>query len=218
MNFSYLIDVFLHAPEYLNQLFSQYSLWAYILLFAIIFFETGVVITPFLPGDSIIFGVGAIAAISSEVNLPVMIILLMAAAILGDSLNYQIGCLLRSYVESGKKIPLVKQEHIERTQRFFEKHGGKTITIARFIPIIRTFAPFVSGASKMKYSKFFLYNCLGGIMWVGSIFSIGFFFGNIPVIKNHFSLVTLGIIFVSLIPVLVTFIKSKKKVTQNYNF
>ena len=214
MDFSLLVDIFFNAPKYLDVLFSQYYMWAYIILFAILFFETGIVITPFLPGDSILFGVGAIAAVTTKVNLPLLIILLMSAAVLGDSLNYEIGRTLRVKVNDKKKLRFIKYEYILRTQKFFEKHGGKTITIARFIPIIRTFAPFVSGVSKMKYSKFLFYNVIGGVGWVALMFGIGYFFGNIPTVKNNFSLVVIGIIVVSLMPAVAALIKSKKKKTS----
>lgn len=210
MDLATLIDIFLHTSKYLDMLFSQYSVWAYVVLFAILFLETGVVITPFLPGDSILFGVGAIAAVSAEIDVPLILFLLIIAVILGDSFNYEIGRHLRVRLNDKRKIPLIKYEYLQRTQKFFDRHGGKTITIARFIPIIRTFAPFVSGASKMKYSKFLFYNVIGGVSWVCLMFGIGYFFGNITFVKDHFSLVIIAIILISLVPIAVAFVKGRK--------
>lgn len=189
-------------------LFANYSIWAYVILFLIIFLETGIVITPFLPGDAILFAVGAIAAVSAEVNGFALLAVLTAAAILGDTANYEIGSALSRKVLSDEKIRFIKKEYIEKTRSFFDRHGGKTIIISRFIPIIRTFAPFVAGATKMQYRRFLTYNLIGGIVWVGVMYGIGFFFGNIPVVKDNFMLVAIGIA-ISLIPAFVTFIKSR---------
>lgn len=209
MNPETIIDFFVNTPQYLDMLFSNYSMWAYVVLFMVIFLETGVVVTPFLPGDSILFTVGAIAAVSDEVNSFLIIAILMLAAVLGDTCNYEIGSALSRKVLEKQKIRFIKTEYIERTSSFFERHGGKTITISRFIPIIRTFAPFVAGASKMKYRKFLFYNVIGGVVWVAVMFSIGFFFGNIPVVKENFILVAVGIILISLIPAAAAFLKTK---------
>lgn len=211
MNLNTVIDIFLHTPKYLEIILSQYSIWAYVILFAILFMETGVVVTPFLPGDSILFGIGSIVAITNVIDVPLMVFLLILAAIVGDTVNYHIGRALGSYLIEEKKVRFIKREYIERTQKFYEKHGGKTITIARFMPIIRTFAPFVAGISRMKYRSFLVYNMLGGILWICLMFGIGYFFGNIPMVKNHFSLVTIGIILVSLLPVLIAYLKSRKE-------
>lgn len=211
MSFSYLIDLLLHlSSKNLAAFFNQYSMWAYVLLFLVIFIETGLVITPFLPGDSLLFVTGAIAA-SGLINIPGTILMLYIAAVSGDTLNYHIGHLLREKVQKREKIPLVKIENIDKAQEFLERNGGKTITIARFIPIIRTFAPFVAGAGNMHYRKFLMYNVIGGISWVTLLFGIGYFFGNIPYVANHFSLVTIGIIIISVTPAIVAFINNKLK-------
>lgn len=173
--------------------------------------ETGVVVTPFLPGDSILFGIGSIVAITNVVDVPLMVFLLILAAIVGDTVNYHIGRALGNYLIEEKKVRFIKREYIERTQKFYDKHGGKTITLARFMPIIRTFAPFVAGISRMKYRSFLIYNMLGGILWICLMFGIGYFFGNIPMVKNHFSLVTIGIILISLLPLLIAYLKSRKE-------
>lgn len=211
MNLSFLIDLFLHLDKYLNTMLGSYNLLAYVVVFAVIFIETGLVITPFLPGDSLIFAIGAIAAAGGPISIPMMILLLYFAAIAGDTVNYQIGHLLREKVNKREHIPFIKMEYIDRTQAFFERNGGKTITIARFIPIIRTFAPFVAGVGKMPYKKFLGYNIIGGISWVTLLFGIGFFFGNISMVKNHFSLVVIAIILISVFPAVVAFLKSRIK-------
>ena len=209
MNLSLLTDLFFHLDKYLNTLLSQYNLLAYAVVFIIIFIETGLVVTPFLPGDSLIFAVGAIAAAGGPISIPLILLFLYVAAVAGDTVNYQIGHLLREKVKKREHIPLVKMEYIDRTQAFFERNGGKTITIARFIPLIRTFAPFVAGVGKMRYKKFLGYNMIGGISWVTLLFGIGFFFGNISAVKNHFSLVVLAIILISILPAAAAFLKSK---------
>lgn len=204
-----VIDIFLHTPKYLDMILENYSGWAYAILFLIIFCETGLVVTPFLPGDSLLFAVGAIAATTSYINPLLMWFLLFLAAILGDTVNYEIGKLMRVKVLNKEKIAFVKPEHIEKTQKFFDRHGGKTITIARFIPIVRTFAPFVSGTASMKYSKFIKYNLIGGFLWVTIMFGIGYFFGNIPFVQKNFSFVAIGIIVISVIPMVVAYIQEK---------
>lgn len=211
MSFNLIVDVFLHLDRYLNVLLSQYNEWAYIILFIAIFIETGLVITPFLPGDSLIFAIGAIAAVDGSVNIPIVVIMLYVAAVAGDTMNYHIGHLLRKKVNNREHIPLIKWEYIDRTHAFFEKHGGKTITIARFIPIIRTFAPFVAGVSEMSYRHFILYNITGGVSWVTLMFGIGFFFGNIEFVKNHFGVVVIAIILISVLPAVITFLRERTK-------
>lgn len=211
MNLSFLIDLFLHIDKYLNAMLNQYNMLAYVVVFVVIFIETGLVVTPFLPGDSLIFAVGAIAAAGGPISVPAIMILLYIAAVSGDTVNYEIGHLLREKVNKREHIPFIKMEYIDRTQAFFERNGGKTITIARFIPIIRTFAPFVAGVGKMKYKKFLGYNIVGGISWVTLLFGIGYFFGNISIVKNHFSLVIVAIIIVSVVPAVMAFLKSKMK-------
>ncbi|MDD2371878.1 MAG: DedA family protein [Firmicutes bacterium] len=203
-----LIDIFLHLDKHLNTYANQYGIYIYVIIFLIIFCETGLVVTPFLPGDSLIFAAGAIAAIGS-INIFSMFIILSLAAVLGDTSNYQIGHLLRSKVLKHKKIKLIKIEYIDKTQEFFNKYGKKTIIIARFIPIIRTFAPFVAGVGEMPYKTFISFNIIGGIMWVTTFLFSGYFFGNLPLVKDNFSFVILGIIFISFIPGVVTFFKNK---------
>ena len=210
MNFAFLIDVFLHLDKYLNVLLSQYNGWAYLFLFVIIFIETGLVVTPFLPGDSLIFATGAIAATGGPISIPVIIPLLYVAAVAGDTVNYQIGHLLRERVNRREQIRFIKTEYLDRTRAFFERNGGKTITIARFIPIIRTFAPFVAGVGEMSYRRFFGYNVVGGISWVTLLFCIGYFFGNISYVKNHFSLVVIAIILISILPAVIAFVRNKR--------
>lgn len=211
MNFNFFVDIFLHLDKYLNVLLSQYNICAYVVLFVAIFIETGLVITPFLPGDSLIFATGAIAAVGGPISVPLIVFLFYIAAITGDTINYHIGHLMREKVNSREHIPLIKREYIDRTQSFFERNGGKTITIARFIPIIRTFAPFVAGVGKMSYKRFLGYNVIGGILWVTVMFSIGYYFGNISFIKSHFSLVVIAIVLISVMPAIFAIIRNKVK-------
>lgn len=208
-NLKYFIDLFMHLDTHLSAITNEYGLLTYFLLFAIIFCETGLVVTPFLPGDSLIFATGALVA-SGSLKLSTILIILCIAAIAGDTVNYQVGYLLRNKVASHENMRFIKKEHLNRTQGFFEKYGVKTIIIARFIPIIRTFAPFVAGIGKMPYSTFISYNIIGGVVWVTSFLFGGYFFGNLPIVKNNFSLVILGIIFVSLLPGVITYIQSKR--------
>ena len=211
MEFIYkCVDIFLHLDVYLHQITSSYGVASYILLFIVIFCETGLVVTPFLPGDSLIFAVGALCA-KGMFNTPGVYAMLCFAAVLGDTVNYHIGHMLREKVESKQEIRFIKREYLERTQAFFEKHGGKTIIIARFIPIIRTFAPFVSGVGRMSYARFISYNAIGGIMWVTLALFSGYFFGNIPLVKDNFSLVIIGIVIISVIPGVVVYLKEKRK-------
>lgn len=195
-----IIDIFLHLDKHLGALTNQNLVLTYILLFAVIFAETGLVVTPFLPGDSLIFAVGALVASARMLGFPLTLLLLIVAAILGDTANYHIGKLLNTRVETGGKILMVKPEHIAKTHKFFEKYGPLTIIIARFVPIVRTFAPFVAGVGSMRYGKFILYNIAGGITWVTLFLSAGFFFGNLPFVEKNFSLVVLAIIAVSILP------------------
>jgi membrane-associated protein len=195
-----LVDYILHLEKHLAALVQQYGVWTYTILFAIIFLETGVVITPFLPGDSLLFAAGALAAIG-DLNVVVLFVLLAIAAILGDTVNYWIGHKLGPRVFR-EDVRFLKREYLTRTERFYEKHGGKTIFLARFVPIIRTFAPFVAGIGTMEYGRFLTYNVLGGIVWTAGFVFAGYFFGNIPVVQEHFSLVIVAIIVVSLVPML----------------
>jgi len=209
-----IVDIFLHLDKHLNAYVIQYGILIYVILFLIIFCETGLVVTPFLPGDSLVFAAGALAAAGS-MNLAYLFILLCVAAVLGDTVNYSIGHFLRNKVNARENIRFVKREYIDRADLFFKKHGVSTIIIARFIPIIRTFAPFIAGVGKMHYRKFILFNSIGGISWVSVALLSGYFFGNIPVVKNNFSIVIIGIVAVSLIPILITYIKNKLSQEKN---
>jgi membrane-associated protein len=193
---TFLIDLFLHLDEHLANIIEQYGAWTYGILFMVIFMETGFVVTPFLPGDSLLFAAGTFAALGS-MNVWLLMLLLIIAAIAGDTVNYWIGHYLgdRAY-----NIKWIKKEYLDRTHAFFEKHGGKTIFLARFVPIVRTFAPFVAGMGRMSYGYFFSYNVFGGIVWVLVFTLLGYFFGNIPFVKKNFELVILAIIFVSVVP------------------
>ena len=205
----HFIDFILHLDHHLTAIIDQNVLLAYSLLFLIIFCETGLVFTPFLPGDSLLFVVGTIAA-TETLKIGVVAPFLIAAAILGDSMNYYIGHLLAPRVFRDEHIRFLRKDHLKRTEKFFEKYGAKTIIIARFIPIIRTFAPFLAGIGSMKYPKFLLYNVTGGVLWVGLCIFSGYFFGNLPFVKKHFSLVVLAIIIISIIPAVVEVILHHK--------
>ncbi len=207
-----LIDLFIHLDEHLQEIVSQYGFWTYLLLFLIIFLETGIVITPFLPGDSLLFAAGAIAA-GGALNIWLLAALLMLAAILGDTANYAIGKFIGPRAFSGK-LPLLKHEHLERTHAFYERYGGKTIIIARFIPIIRTFAPFVAGIGSMSYGHFLSYNVIGGVLWVTIFLAAGFFFGNLPIVQENFSLVVIAIIIISVLPAVYEFVRERMRSQQ----
>lgn len=204
-----LINIFLHLDTYLGSTIKDYGAWIYLILFLIIFLETGVVAAPFLPGDSLIFLAGAFATAGS-LDISVLFILLSAAAISGDTMNYYIG---RHFMRRGlhKKIPHVRQEHIDRTYEFYEKHGGKTIVIARFLPIIRTFAPFVAGVAEMRYRNFALYNISGGLLWVFSFLTLGYYLGNIPFVKDNLEIMIAAIILLSILPAITGFLKNRRK-------
>ena len=215
-----MIDLFLHLDKYLDQIIQQYGTLTYLFLFGIIFVETGVVIMPFLPGDSLLFAAGTFAARGS-LNLWVLFALLSVAAVVGDTVNYWIGNKLGDRAYKGE-IKYIKKEHIERTHAFFEKHGGKTIFLARFVPIVRTFAPFVAGASKMSYGYFFSYNIFGGIVWVGLFLFMGYALSNVcfsaPIgcVKDHFEAVIVLILLVSVVPIIVEWVKARRE-TQKAN-
>ena len=203
----YLIDLFLHLDKHLHEIILQYGTLTYVILFGVIFAETGLVFTPFLPGDSLLFAAGTFAAIGS-LNVHILFILLTVAAIIGDTVNYWVGNYLGPKVFE-KKIRFLKKEHLEKTHQFYEKHGGKTIIIARFIPIIRTFAPFVAGVGAMTYSKFIMYNIVGGVLWCAIFIYGGYFFGNLPIVKNNFSIVIVVIIIISILPGIIEFVRHK---------
>ena len=203
-----LVDFILHIDVHLEQLIAAYGMITYAILFVIIFVETGLVFTPFLPGDSLLFAAGALAALGAF-NVLGLMGLLIIAAILGDTVNYWIGHFFGERLIANPKVP-IKKEHIDKTKAFFEKHGGKTIILARFVPIVRTFAPFVAGIGKMHYRKFIAYNVIGGVVWVVLFILAGFYFGNLPQVKHNFSLVIMGIILVSVLPMIVEVVRNKK--------
>ena len=206
-----LIDFILHIDRHLIEIVQDYQTWTYLILFIIIFAETGFVVTPFLPGDSLLFAAGAIIAKpESGLNIFLMCLLLIVAAVLGDLVNYHIGNYIGPKAFSGK-YKWLKSEYLQKTQQFYTRHGGKTIIYARFIPIIRTFAPFVAGIGTMSYSRFASYNIVGGILWVTSFLFIGYFFGGLPVIKDNFTYVIFGIIVLSMLPPAIELIRQKKK-------
>jgi membrane-associated protein len=206
------IDFILHLDRHLVDLLMQFDVWIYAILFLIIFAETGFVVTPFLPGDSLLFAVGALATIEgSPIELPQTALLLVVAAVLGDAVNYSIGAYLGPAVFSSERSRLLNKQHLVRTQLFYERHGGKTIFLARFVPIIRTFAPFVAGIGRMRYGYFATYNVTGAIAWVVVCMGAGALFGEIPIVKRNFELVVLGIIAVSLIPVVTELVKARRE-------
>ena len=209
------IDFILHIQEHLTTFISQYGTLVYGLLFLIVFCETGLVVTPFLPGDSLLFAVGALAAdASSGLNFWLAALVLLAAAILGDSLNYWVGREFGSWTM--RKFPrIVKPAHIAKTNEYFVRYGGKTIILARFVPIVRTFAPFVAGSGEMGYKRFMFFNVTGAILWVGLLLPAGWFFGNIPIVKKNFELVVLGIIVISVMPMIFEIARAKLNAKQN---
>jgi membrane-associated protein len=208
----YLIDLFLHLDKHLNEVIQGYGLWTYLILFLVIFCETGLVVTPILPGDSLLFAAGALSATEgSPLNVGWLFILLSIAAILGDTVNYWLGSYFGPKVFSQEKSRFFKKEHLIRTQKFYEKYGAKTIIIARFVPIVRTFAPFVAGIGSMNYGRFITYNIAGGIFWVGMCVAAGYLFGNIPIVKKNFSLAILAIIFISILPAIIEILRNRFK-------
>lgn len=206
-----LLDFILHIDKHLIEIVQEYQTWTYLILFLIIFAETGFVVTPFLPGDSLLFAAGAIIAKpESGLNILLMCGMLIVAAILGDLVNYHIGKFIGPKAFNGK-YKWLKSEYLEKTQQFYNKHGGKTIIYARFIPIVRTFAPFVAGIGTMSYSRFASYNIVGGVLWVSSFLFIGYFFGGLPVIKDNFTYVIFGIIILSILPPIIELVREKRK-------
>ena len=208
ITFAYLIDVFLHLDKYLGMVINNYGFETYLILFIIIFLETGLVVTPFLPGDSLIFAAAALS-VDGMLNIYALIGILMVAAILGDTANYEIGRLFGNKLIKIGGGKLIKQEHLDKTNAFYEKYGGKTIIFARFIPIVRTLAPFVAGIGKMEYKKFISFNAIGGIAWVLGVSALGYFFGNISIVKENFELVVIAIILISIMPAVIEILKSK---------
>lgn len=203
-----LIDFILHIDQHLYDFIISYGTWIYAILFLIVFVETGLVVVPFLPGDSLLFASGALAASTGAMNPWLLILLLFSAAVLGDTLNYHIGKYIGPRVfELNSRF--INKQHLIKTQQFFERHGGKTIIFARFIPFARTFAPFVAGASSMNYKYFLSYNVIGGLCWVSSFIILGYSFGNIPMVKDNFTYLIFGIIIISILPAVVEFIRQK---------
>ena len=203
-----LIDFILHVDRHLLSLIGQYGLWVYGILFLIVFVETGVVVMPFLPGDSLLFAAGALAGVGSLDPL-VLAGCLFVAATLGDSCNYYVGSRIGAAVYA-RDSRWIRRDHLDRAREFFERHGGKSVVIARFAPFLRTFVPFVAGASHMSYARFLMFNILGALFWVGGFVGLGYFFGNLPGVKEHFTWVLLGIIVLSLLPALVAYLQGRR--------
>ncbi|ABY92444.1 membrane-associated protein [Thermoanaerobacter thermohydrosulfuricus] len=204
------IDIVLHLDKYLGSVIQTYGTYTYSILFFIIFLETGFVVTPFLPGDSLLFAAGTFAAIGS-LNVFYVVILLASAAILGDTINYHIGKFVGEKIYERENLRLIKREHLLEARDFYEKYGSITIVVGRFIPIIRTFVPFVAGIGQMRYFKFLFYNALGGTLWVLLFTLGGYYFGNLQIVRDHFGLVTIAIIVISLIPAIISVLKRKKR-------
>jgi membrane-associated protein len=202
------VDLFLHLDRHLSELIAQYGSWTYAILFLIVFCETGLIVTPFLPGDSLLFAAGTFAGLG-DFDPWVLAGLLAVAAILGDTVNYWVGSWVGPKAFSGK-VPFLNQRHLAKTQEFYERHGGKTIIMARFVPIIRTFAPFVAGVGHMHYSRFLAYNVIGGLLWVGLFVFGGYLFGNLPAVRENFTLVILAIIGLSVLPILIEWLKARR--------
>ncbi len=205
-----IVDIALHLDAYLSDIISQYGLWTYVILFAVIFIETGFVIMPFLPGDSLLFAAGTFAALKA-LKLGWLILGLSAAAIIGDTVNYWIGHRIGPKVFCKEDGRFFKKEYLDRTHAFYQKHGGKTIIIARFVPIVRSFAPFVAGVGRMSYGRFLAFNVIGGIGWVVLLTGAGYFFGNIPLVKDNYSIAVVAIIAISTVPIAVEYFKHKRK-------
>jgi len=208
------VDLFMHLDKHLDVIIQNYGVWTYMLLFLIIFCETGLVVTPLLPGDSLLFAAGTFAALGS-LKVEWLYILLSVAAIAGDTVNYWIGHYVGPKVFSKEDVRFLNKKYLDRTHEFYEKHGGKTIILARFIPIIRTFAPFVAGIGKMTYGHFISYNVFGGLAWIAIFLFGGYFFGNIPLVKRNFTLVILAIIFISVLPAVIEFLNQRYRSSQD---
>jgi membrane-associated protein len=211
MDISHLIDIFLHLDKHLNEWATTLGGGLYGILFLIVFCETGLVVTPFLPGDSLLFAVGALCAIDgSPISLPLVIGLLFAAAVIGDALNYAIGRRIGPAAFKSERSWLLNKKHLERTQAFYERHGGKTIILARFMPIVRTFAPFVAGIGQMRYARFFSFNVVGAAAWVSSFSVLGYVFGNVPAVKRNFTFVIGAIIVISILPGVIEYLRARR--------
>lgn len=207
----FFVDLFLHLDKYLPQVIQTFGIWTYVLLFLVIFMETGLVVTPFLPGDSLLFAAGAVAAVTTEhINIFLLWFLLFCAAFLGDTANYWIGHTIGPRAFSGN-VHFLKKEYLDKTQAFYNKHGGKTIFLARFVPIVRTFAPFVAGVGRMRYGYFISYNVIGALVWTLLCTFGGYFFGNLPIVKNNFSFVVIAIILISLLPAVIEYLRAARE-------
>ncbi len=204
-----LMDVVLHLDQHLQALVASHGAWIYLILFLIVFCETGLVVTPFLPGDSLLFVAGTVAA-AGGMDIHLLVLLLIIAAVLGDAVNYGVGHYIGPRIFSHSESRWLNPKHLQRAHDFYEKYGGKTIIIARFVPIVRTYAPFVAGAASMTYSRFALYNVSGAVLWVTSLGYAGYFFGNLPVIKNNLTLVIIGIIILSILPGVIEILRHRK--------
>jgi membrane-associated protein len=205
-----IIDFFLHLDKYLNLIIQQFGIWTYVILFLVIFCETGLVVTPFLPGDSLLFAADAMAGAGITLDVTKLFLVLSIAAVAGNTVNYQIGHAVGPKVLRKDDVRFLKREYLDRTHRFYEKYGGRTLIIARFVPIIRTFAPFLAGVGRMTYLRFSAYNVVGSVAWISSFIYGGYFFGNIPAVRQHFTFVILGIIIVSLVPTAVEFMRHRR--------
>jgi membrane-associated protein len=204
------IDLIVHLDRHLQWLVQHYGVWVYAILFLIIYCETGLVVTPFLPGDSLLFVAGALAA-AGDMDVHGLFAVLAAASFSGDNTNYWIGRFIGPRVFTRQKSWVFNPAHLERTQRFYDKHGGKTVTIARFVPIIRTFAPFVAGIGRMRYARFLFYSFAGSVLWISSLTYAGYYFGNIPAVKENFALVIVGIVILSIVPGVVEYLRSRAR-------
>ncbi len=207
----HLVDLFLHLDRHLAVVIGEYGALTYVILFLVIFCETGLIVMPILPGDSLLFAAGALA-VTTDLRLELLIVLLLVAAILGDAVNYAVGHYLGPKVLTSNHR-FLKREYLDKTNQFYEKYGGKTIIFARFVPIVRTFAPFLAGVGGMTYARFALFNVVGAVLWVGGFTLAGYFFGTIPAVKHNFTIVIIGIIFVSILPAVVEYLKVRYKPT-----
>lgn len=208
-----LIDIILHLDEYLSVFIQNYGVWTYALIFIVIFCETGLVVTPFLPGDSVLFAAGALASLGS-LEIFSLFFVFYVAAVLGDTVNYAIGEKIGRGIMEKENVKFINKEYLEKAHKFYEKHGALTIVLGRFIPIIRTFVPFVAGISEMHYTTFIVYNMVGGLAWVALFLGSGYFFGNIPFIQEHFSILVIAIIIISVIPAVVAIVKDRLEASQ----
>ncbi|MBY0222901.1 MULTISPECIES: DedA family protein [Sporosarcina] len=210
-----IISFILHIDEHLIEIIQNFGNWSYVILFLIVFVETGIVIFPFLPGDSLLFAAGALAAMDAF-NIVLLILVFFVAAVLGDTINYHIGKAVGTAITQNRRMgKFIDQKKMRKAEDFFNKHGGKTIVIARFMPFVRTFIPFIAGSSRMNYRYFFAYNVIGAVLWVGLFTTVGYLFGNIPFVKNNFSTIILSVIFLSVLPVFYSFAKSRFQIQKN---